>query len=106
MSALFPCDPGGKNTEAGDTSFIYVSRFDASNREVTCPRVFTESELPDEAALFQLYGGGSYLLRARDKDKRKWTASRRLELPGPPKPLAPPPTPDNPVPLAVPPSPG
>lgn len=79
--ALFPVDPE-KHHSQGEIFFIYVERDGQM-----CPDKFTRDELPDASALFERFGGGSYLLRAGPQSNVGWSASARLVLPGPKKPL-------------------
>ncbi len=86
---LFPLDPE-KHQNQGEIAWIYVRR-----GGVTAPKIFSAEELTDEEQLYEQFGGGSYELKAKDRDKRQWTASALLTLAGAPKPLAPPSVPER-----------
>lgn len=86
---LFPLDPE-KHQNQGEIAWIYVRR-----GGVTAPKIFSAEELIDEEQLYEQFGGGSYELKAKDRDKRQWTASALLTLAGAPKPLAPPSVPER-----------
>ena len=80
---LFPIDPQVKSTQ-GDIDRIYITR-----NGVVCPTVYAAAELTSVAQLYELYGGGQYLLKARGRDNARWTASATWTLAGTPKPLTP-----------------
>lgn len=84
---LFPI-PEGKAYKPADISWIVVSR-QQNGRTETCPRTFLADELPNQEALFTLFGGGTYDLMARNGANTHMTRRSVLILPGPSKPLLP-----------------
>lgn len=79
-----------------DVSFIQVTRWE-NGKHVWGP-VFPASEIPDELALIELFGGGQYVLIARQPQKRdkskpgNETKRRKITLPGRSKPFSSDPT--------------
>jgi hypothetical protein len=86
---LFPLD-GDEDPEhaarVGEIDRIYVRRRENGKFDYS-PMTFEPDALPNMETLFQLFGGGEYILEARDTG-RTFCRSRRLTLPGSPKPLA------------------
>lgn len=79
---------GGEELRIPEVHYISVLRWDGGAK-VTAPRLFPAEELPDQAALFALYGGGKYELLGRDASSTRIVAKRALNLSGPSKPLHP-----------------
>jgi hypothetical protein len=79
-----------------DVSFIQVTRWE-QGKHVWGP-VLVASEIPDELALTDMFGGGQYVLIARQPQKRdkskpgNETRRRKITLPGRPKPFSSDPT--------------
>lgn len=103
---LFPLDPEKGHTQ-GEIAWIYVSRDGQM-----CPEKFAADTLCEFGDIAERFGGGTYLLRARDKANARWTASHQFTLAGPKKPLfaapsaaesapTPPPGPDSSMAFAV-----
>jgi hypothetical protein len=93
---LFPVPDDEPSVEV---AFIQITRWE-SGRQVWGP-CLPASDLPHEQALQEMFGGGQYSLvarRAQKGDKSKpsgITRSRKITLPGRPKPLSNDPTPDE-----------
>ena len=66
---------------------IYVGRKLPDGREATYPRTFTPTELDSLQKLYELVGGGTYMLRARDDSTPGWFTSERHDFEGPPRPF-------------------
>jgi hypothetical protein len=84
---LFPLD--GSETEgqkAMEIASIHVRRLE-NGKFTYCPTNYQPEALESLEALYSLHGGGDYILEARDADKR-FCRTRRLQLPGPSKPLS------------------
>lgn len=84
---LFP-PKSEEDDDVPEVGSIRVYRLDGTRR-VMVPRNFAPHELTDPGQLHDMYGGGSYLLQARDAAGARITSNQQFDLPGPPKPLAP-----------------
>lgn len=75
---LFTPDDGS----APPVGKIYVSR-----GGISCPRTFVGEELQSREQLYSMFGGGTYQVRARDPENKRWVGSFTVTFPGPPKPF-------------------
>ena len=82
---LFPIPVDAQDVDLSerDITFIYVSRGGETARKRLA------SDLLDEEQLFEEYGGGHFILKARNQANSRWTATREVRLAGPSKPLNP-----------------
>lgn len=87
---LFP--PATDADAPPEVGSIRVYRMDGGRR-VLCPKTFAAHELQSPETVFELFGGGAYLLQARSVDNARITANAQLDLAGTPRPLAPEPEP-------------
>ncbi len=91
-----PLFPFSNDGETFEVSFIHLTRWE-NGRQVWGP-VLPASELETEAAIMEMFGGGQYVLYARramrgDPSKPSGTTkSRKITLPGRPKPFSSDPT--------------
>lgn len=79
---LFP--PLNDDEEAPEVTAIHVSRFENGGTP-WCPYKFAPEELTELQQIYDLFGGGKYELVARGEVG--FSARRRYEIPGRPKPL-------------------
>lgn len=83
---LFP--PASPDEPPPEVGSIRVYRLDGGRR-VLCPKTFAPHELQSPETVFEMFGGGAYLLQARSLDNARITANQQLDLAGAPRPLAP-----------------
>lgn len=85
---LFPAPDGSEDKpDDRDIRWIYVHRNEKGVDQI-CPRKFTAEELTEPEQLYELFGGGAYMLIGRDDTKIR-ARSPRIMLPGASKPLVP-----------------
>lgn len=85
--ALFPV-PEGRPDRQADVSWIVVTRKEAGGVS-TAPEMFRAEDLPDQAAVYARFGGGTYEFFGRDASRRKVTRRATLVLAGASRPLVP-----------------
>jgi hypothetical protein len=75
-----------------EIAWINLVRYEDARGPVDCPRTHPASELPDEATILQLYGGGIYEIRGRERAPSGGAGRiikvRRVTLDGPSKPFS------------------
>lgn len=95
---LFPLDKSsGRHQKGFEVSYIQITRLE-EGRQKWGPCIKAE-ELRTESDITERYGGGQFILIAREATKTGLpgdiTKQQRLNLPGLPKPLSPDPTPEE-----------
>lgn len=85
---LFPQD-ADDDDDTPEVGWIHVTRFEGHKGQVFAPTLYAADQLTGEDQILACYGGGAYELIARNVDKSRISARRRLTLPGTPLPLAP-----------------
>lgn len=81
---LFPLndDVDNDSLAARQIAWIYLFRDGCA-----APDAFRHNELMSTADIKERFGGGTYVLKARNAANARWTAQNTITLPGPKKPL-------------------